>query len=204
MGDNLTAYKRSLIRMWDSFRTEYKGELACTGVKCAVCPVFEDCSNMGGPTGIIDAERAIQNVREWEKKNGTRKCSDIKLEELKQHCIRTIELCERHGGMVGDDRRRQEHEMVLELIEEHEQRQENETWIPVSERLPDDRRVVEVTAYWHETYQTMQGSYYGSSYCYSDGEWWCVPFNNTGEHMQRLDVIAWREVSKPYTKGVSE
>lgn len=136
MGDNLTAYQRSLIRMWDSLRTEYKGELACTGVKCAVCPVFEDCSKMGGPTRIIDAERAIQNVREWEKKNGTRKCSDIKLEELKQHCIRTIELCERYGGMVGDDRRRQEHEMVLELIEEHEQRQENETWIPVSKREP--------------------------------------------------------------------
>ena len=79
-------------------------------------------------------------------------------------------------------------------------RKDNE-WIPVSERLPDDRRVVEVTAYWHETYQTMQGSYYGSSYCYSDGEWWCVPFNNTGEHMRRLDVIAWRELSKPYKKG---
>ena len=29
-------------------------------------------------------------------------------------------------------------------------RKDNE-WIPVSERLPDDRRVVEVTAYWHET-----------------------------------------------------
>lgn len=76
-------------------------------------------------------------------------------------------------------------------------------WIPVSERLPDDRRVVEVTAYWHETYQTMQGVYFGSSYFYSDGEWWCVPFNNTGEHMQRLDVIAWKELSKPY-KEVSE
>ena len=76
-------------------------------------------------------------------------------------------------------------------------------WIPVSKGLPDDRRVVEVTAYWHETYQVMQGAYFGSSYCYSDGEWWCVPFNNTGEHMQMLDVIAWRELSKPY-KGASE
>ena len=74
-------------------------------------------------------------------------------------------------------------------------------WIPISERLPDNRRVVEVTAFWHETYQVMQGQYFGSSYCYSDGEWWCVPFNNTGEHCQSLNVIAWKELSKPYTKG---
>ena len=52
-------------------------------------------------------------------------------------------------------------------------------WIPVNERLPEDRNIVFVTAYWHETYQVMMASYYG------DGLWWCVPFNNCGEHMQR-------------------
>ena len=34
-------------------------------------------------------------------------------------------------------------------------------WIPVSERLPEDRNLVLVTAYWHETYQVMQASYFG-------------------------------------------
>ena len=67
-------------------------------------------------------------------------------------------------------------------------------WIPVSERLPEDRREVLVTAYWHETYQVMMASYYG------DGLWWCVPFNNCGEHMQRLNPKAWMELPEPYKK----
>ena len=65
-------------------------------------------------------------------------------------------------------------------------------WIPVSERLPEDRRTVLVTAYWHETYQVMEASYYG------DGLWWCVPFNNCGEHMQQLKPKAWMPLPKPY------
>lgn len=70
-------------------------------------------------------------------------------------------------------------------------------WIPCSERLPEDRRAVFVTAYWHETYQVMMASYYG------DGLWWCVPFNNCGKHMQRLKPIAWMPLPKPY-KAESE
>ena len=70
-------------------------------------------------------------------------------------------------------------------------------WIPVSERLPEDRREVLVTAYWHETYQVMMALYYG------DGLWWCVPFNNCGEHMQRLKPKAWMPLPKAY-KAESE
>ena len=51
----------------------------------------------------------------------------ITLEDLKNHCIRTIEACEQFRKLpnvvVTDDRRYQEHKMVLQLIEEHEQRQ---------------------------------------------------------------------------------
>lgn len=65
-------------------------------------------------------------------------------------------------------------------------------WIPCSERLPEDRREVLVTAYWHETYQVMMASYYG------DGLWWCVPFNNCGEHMRRLNPKAWMPLPQPY------
>lgn len=65
-------------------------------------------------------------------------------------------------------------------------------WIPVSERLPKDRNTVLVTAYWHETYQVMEASYYG------DGLWWCVPFNNCGEHMQKLNPKAWMPLPEPY------
>ena len=70
--------------------------------------------------------------------------------------------------------------------------QKSGKWIPVSERLPEDRRTVFVTAYWHETCQVMMASYYG------DGLWWCVPFNNCGEHMQRLKPKAWMPIPEPY------
>ena len=80
----------------------------------------------------------------------------------------------------------------------YEERPQGE-WIPVSERLPEDRKCVLVTAYWHETYQVMQASYFGEG---KNNGWWCVPFNNCGEHMRNdLHVIAWRPLPKPYKKG---
>ena len=68
-------------------------------------------------------------------------------------------------------------------------------WIPISERLPKDRREVLVTAYWHETYQVMMASYFG------DGLWWCVPFNNCGDHVQRLKPKAWMPLPSAYKGG---
>ncbi len=67
-----------------------------------------------------------------------------------------------------------------------------QSWIPVSERLPEDRNIVLVTAYWHETYQVMMASYFG------EGLWWCVPFNNCGDHMQKLNPKAWQPLPQPY------
>jgi len=75
-------------------------------------------------------------------------------------------------------------------------------WIPVSERLPKDRKLVLVTAYWHETYQVMQASYFGEG---EKNGWWCVPFNNCGKHMRNdLHVIAWQPLPEPYKKGGAE
>ena len=71
-------------------------------------------------------------------------------------------------------------------------------WIPVRERLPEDRRAVLVTAYWHETYQVMMASYFG------DGLWWCVPFNNSGEHMQRLKPKAWMPLPERYKEKTKD
>jgi len=73
---------------------------------------------------------------------------------------------------------------------------EADRWIPVSEKLPEDRNKVRVTAYWHERFQVMEASYYG------DGVWWCVPFNNCGEHMRNdLHVIAWKPDDEPYKES---
>ena len=64
-------------------------------------------------------------------------------------------------------------------------------WIPVTEALPENRNVVLATVYWHETYQVMEASYFGS-------DWWCVPFNNCGKHMQKLNPIAWMPLPEPW------
>lgn len=71
-------------------------------------------------------------------------------------------------------------------------------WIPVSAGLPENKNLVLVTAYWHETYQVMVGSYWGN------GIWWCAPWNNTSrEHLKVLNAVAWMPLPEPY-KGESE
>lgn len=79
--------------------------------------------------------------------------------------------------------------MVVSMVEAQHKVGE---WIPCGARLPDDRRCVLVTAYWHETYQVMMACYFG------DGLWWCVPYNNCGKHMQKLNPIAWMPLPEPY------
>lgn len=41
-------YKENVIRMFDSIRSEHKGEENCAGVACYDCPFFEKICNMGG------------------------------------------------------------------------------------------------------------------------------------------------------------
>jgi len=99
-------------------------------------------------------------------------------------------VCAFIAGLISDDGERKK---GLEYIRNMPPVNPTKTgWIPVSERLPEDRREVLVTAYWHETYQVMMASYYG------DGLWWCVPFNNCGEHMQRLKPKAWMPLPERY------
>lgn len=82
---------------------------------------------------------------------------------------------------------------IRTILEKIDNAPATDRWIPVSERLPEDRKKVRVTAYWHERFQVMDASYYG------DGVWWCVPFNNCGKHMRNdLHVIAWKPDDEPY------
>ena len=96
------------------------------------------------------------------------------------------------SGLCTDEQHYKAKQLAIKALEQEQK------WIPVSERLPEDRREVLVTAYWHETYQVMMASYYG------DGLWWCVPFNNCGEHTQRLNPKAWMPLPKPYKPQESD
>lgn len=113
------------------------------------------------------------------------------LDEVIERYTRNAEYERTHGSLQGC----LEFKQLAEWLKELKQLREQTRWIPVSERLPEDRREVLVTAYWHETYQVMMASYYG------DGLWWCVPFNNTGEHEQRLNPIAWMPLPPSYKRG---
>ena len=99
-------------------------------------------------------------------------------EEKAEEIRNEAEHCEIAGiNIYGCEERAQEWEQFAEWLKELKLLREQTRWIPVNERTPEDRRTVLVTAYWHETYQVMMGSYYG------DGLWWCVPYNNCGKHM---------------------
>lgn len=95
--------------------------------------------------------------------------------------------------VTASDKREQLYDLFVEMIKRDNLPSVTPTrWIPVSEKLPEDRNIVLVTAYWHEAYQVMMASYFG------DGLWWCVPFNNCGDHMQKLNPKAWMPLPKPY------
>ena len=113
-------------------------------------------------------------------------CEDA-LEKLSYLTDRPCEVCKAHG--------RDGCGLWTCVFTSVQPTQEVGRWIPCSERLPEDRRTVLVTAYWHETYQVMMASYFG------DGLWWCVPFNNCGKHMQRLNPKAWMPLPEPWKEG---
>ena len=122
----------------------------------------------------------------------------IELMENEKTCIIKADTCDRNCAkceLLRDTKVRDTKDLLsaYDIIQALKQTK----WIPCSERMPKDRRVVLVTAYWHETYQVMMASYFGN------GLWWCVPFNNNGEPMQRLKPKAWIPLPKPY-KAESE
>ena len=115
----------------------------------------------------------------------------IELMENEKTCIIKADTCDRNCAkceLLRDTKVRDTKDLLsaYDIIQALKQTK----WIPCSERMPKDRRVVLVTAYWHETYQVMMASYFGN------GLWWCVPFNNSGEHTQRLKPKAWMPLPK--------
>lgn len=58
-------YKRELIRMWDSLRTENKGKKSCDDVPCQCCPLkkFVGCNRAQDIFDIVDI------VEKWSKEH---------------------------------------------------------------------------------------------------------------------------------------
>lgn len=54
-------YKKELVRMWDSLRTENKGLNYCEGVSCKYCPLLA----FGGCKSAIDSLDIYKTVKEW-------------------------------------------------------------------------------------------------------------------------------------------
>lgn len=88
------------------------------------------------------------------------------------------------------------------------------TWIPCSERLPNDIKPVIVT--WKNTdpksyYQYIVGKHYTGVACYKSGRWYW--YSSTTEDIlaeygrcdfeefdEAIEVIAWMPLSEPYTE----
>jgi len=65
---------------------------------------------------------------------------------------------------------------------------EDRRWIPATERLPDDRRDVQITVFWHDAWRTMYGYY--------DGAYWHL-YAPMHTEVADVYVIGWMEKPTP-------
>lgn len=81
-------YKKELLRMWDSLRTEYIGRDLCLGVKCEECPLHENGKNC---VNINSAFEAIATVEKWSEEHPKGKHEKHELSKI-EHEVLTSEL----------------------------------------------------------------------------------------------------------------
>lgn len=60
-------YKRNLLRMFDSLRTDCKGKEICAGISCTDCPFNRKVCNAGKL--IFYSIEAIEIVEQWAKEH---------------------------------------------------------------------------------------------------------------------------------------
>ena len=129
-------------------------------------------------------------------------------EELKEHCKKQVENCEIWAAYKGKEpcgKVYEEHKLILELLEQEPR------WIPVSERLPEEREWIGTkkfgTTISDEVYVTFESL---------NGECFCehIRFQNgklSPSKQIELDAIskgskpiAWMPLPKPYREAASE
>jgi len=77
---------------------------------------------------------------------------------------------------------------ISALEMENENLKRARRWIPVTERLPDDRRDVQITVFWHDAWRTMYGYY--------DGAYWHL-YAPMHTEVADVYVIGWMEKPAP-------
>ena len=110
-----------------------------------------------------------------------------------------LENSHKRDWMCEDDERcAKEHRQLAAWLKELKAYKEQTRWIPVSERLPEEK-INPITEDFYEyqcTYHAY-GIYDVRSYKFGDGHWW------HGPGIMDDSVIAWRPLPEPY-KAESE
>ena len=73
---NEEEYVKTLIEMWDSLRTEHKGNYSCIGVQCECCPL----RNFIGCNHAQDIFDIYNTVEVWSKEHPPKKYQVSRLE----------------------------------------------------------------------------------------------------------------------------
>ena len=130
-------------------------------------------------------------------------------EELKAHCEKQIEMCEFWAigkGEKPSGKIYEEHKLILELLEQ-EQR-----WIPVSERLPKDLEPVNITWINHDPepyYNDIKDKPFTATGVYFNGQWYwwstlCTDILAEYSHNyddiidDDIEITAWMPLPKSY------
>lgn len=58
-------YKKQLVRIFDSVRTEHKGEESCAGIRCENCPFNKNVCKLENV--IFNSFEAVEFVENWAK-----------------------------------------------------------------------------------------------------------------------------------------
>ena len=80
---NEEEYVKTLIEMWDSLRTEHKGNYSCIGVQCECCPL----RNFIGCNHAQDIFDIYNTVEKWSKENPPKK---YKVSRMEYDILQTV------------------------------------------------------------------------------------------------------------------
>lgn len=97
-------YKRNIVRMYDSLRTEHIGDRSCRGINCEDCPFDGKVCNIGEKN--FHAHEAIEIVEQWAEQHPIVTNADkfremFGTEPSKHTCVNVNIQCEDCKYFVG-------------------------------------------------------------------------------------------------------